>query len=105
MITTLVVWHLFYMLSVIISAYLCTRVHLYTVLICTDGLIMGICLCLLLIAHLIYIILYIILYYIIILSILYTVHLCTDGLIMGICLCLLLIAHCAICYWLGMFHL
>ena len=44
----LYLFHLFYMLSmIIISDSICTRVHLYTKVICTDGTIMNMCLCLL----------------------------------------------------------
>ena len=42
--------HLFYMFSVImISDIRCTGVHLYTIVICTDGIIIGMCPCLLLV--------------------------------------------------------
>ena len=49
--------NLFCMLSpIIISEYICTRVHLYTFVICTDAAIIGMCLCLLMVAILQYVI-------------------------------------------------
>ena len=43
--------HLLYVVRVIIvSDYICTRMNLYTVTVCADGVIMYMCLCLLFVA-------------------------------------------------------